>query len=323
MYRLGEGSAVEHNMYMREHRYSTYDHWFYNGLLSETGSFFDIGKVLSRNYMPRHTPLLFSSLVWQKNEVVFHERKCFDVMMVLGSLGGIGNVMIIIFGFLLFPISEHSFLMKAFKKFYFARTKDQTLFPQLGEFRQNKLNEKIDGMLPKEAPKEAGDKIKSEIYMHRIIRIKAGLSCKLFFAKLMGPFFPNGLCCLPSNKVSKYMRLYERAEERVENELDICYIIKTLRNLNIFMKNTSMTKQVKFEIMHSKLNLINLDEDSFSDSSDGDDSSEEEGQKSMFEEAGISKGPSKVANSTSEGGAKYAETTTPGRPIDNHNADYK
>jgi len=72
------------------------------------------------------------------------------------------------------------------------------------------------------------------------------------------------------------MRLYERAEERVENELDICYIIKTLRNLNIFMKNTSMTKQVKFEIAHSKLNLINLDEDSFSDSSDGDDSSEEE-----------------------------------------------
>ena len=103
-------------------------------------------------------------------------------------------------------------------------------------------------MLPKEAPIEAGDKIKSEIYMHRIIKIKTGLSIKLFFAKLMGPFFPSGICSLPANKLSKYMRLYERAEERVENELDICYIIKTLRNLNIFMKNTSLTKQVKFEI---------------------------------------------------------------------------
>lgn len=55
-------------------------------------------------------------------------------------------------------------------------------------------------MLPKDSTKEAGDKIKSEIYMHRMIRIKSGLSIKLFFSKLMGPFFPNALCCLPSNK---------------------------------------------------------------------------------------------------------------------------
>lgn len=48
------------------------------------------------------------------------------------------------------------------------------------------------------------------------------------------------------------MRLYERGEERVENDLDIVYIIKTLRNLNIYMKNTNLTKQIKFEIMHSK-----------------------------------------------------------------------
>jgi hypothetical protein len=97
-------------------------------------------------------------------------------------------------------------------------------------------------MLPKGAAVEAGDKLKSEIYMHRIIKIKDGLSFKLFFAKLLGPFFPNGCCDLPNNKAKKYMRLYERAEERIENELDICYIIKTLRNLNIYMKNTSLTK---------------------------------------------------------------------------------
>ena len=97
-------------------------------------------------------------------------------MMVLGSLGGIGNIMVIIFGFLFFPISEHSFLMKAIKKFYMARTKDQTLFPQLGEFRTNKLNEKIDGMLQKDASKEAADKLKSTIYTHRIVKIRTCLS---------------------------------------------------------------------------------------------------------------------------------------------------
>lgn len=192
--RVRKTLAVEHSMYMREHRYKTYDHWFYNGLLSTEGNFFDIGKILSRSYLPMHHQLLFRSLVYQKNEVVFHERKCFDVMMVLGSLGGIGNIMIIIFGAIFFPISKHSFLMKAFKKFYFARTKDQTLFPQLGEFRLNKLNEKIDKMLPEGAPKEAGDIIKSKIYTHRIVKIPTGLSVKMFFAKIMGPLFPAETC---------------------------------------------------------------------------------------------------------------------------------
>ena len=180
----------------------------------------------------------------------------------------------------------------------------------------NKLNEKIDKMLPDGAPKDAGDMIKSRVYTHRIIKIRTGLSCKLFFAKLMGPFFCNNACGVPNNKLSKYMRLYERGEERVENELDICYIIKTLRLLTVWMKNTKLSKQVKFEMQHSNLNLINLDEDSFSDSDDNDSSSsdDEKNRPSMFEEAGIGKG-SKVAASGSEGGAKYAEET-PGRGAD-------
>lgn len=139
----------------------------------------------------------------------------------------------------------------------------------------NKLNEKIDKMLPNDAPKEAGDQIKSKIYTHRIVKISTGLSIKLFFAKIMGPFFPNNICSLPSNRLSKYMRLYERGEERVENELDICYIIKTLRLLTVWMKNTKLSKQVRFEMQHSNLNLINLDEDSFS-SDDEDSSSDDE-----------------------------------------------
>jgi hypothetical protein len=226
-------------------------------------------------------------------------------MMVLGSLGGIANIMIFIFGVLLYPITEHSFITKAIRKFYMARTKDNTLFPELGEFRSAKLNEKIDKMLPADCTVEAGDKLKSRIYKHRIIYIKTWLSIQMFFAKLLGPLFCYSCCGLPKNKASKYMRLYERGEETIENELDICYIIRTLRNLNIYMKNTSMTKTVKFEIEHSKANIINLDEDSFSESSEEDESSsDQEGQKSMFEEAGIKVSTSKVG-SASEGGNKY------------------
>jgi hypothetical protein len=43
-------------MFMREHTYETYDHWFYNGILSTSGSFFDIGKVMYRYYKPIPPP---------------------------------------------------------------------------------------------------------------------------------------------------------------------------------------------------------------------------------------------------------------------------
>tara|TARA_B110000285_G_C14549118_1_gene348390 strand:+ start:83 stop:349 length:267 start_codon:yes stop_codon:yes gene_type:complete len=47
---------------------------------------------------------------------------------LLGKLGGVTNVLMILFGFLLFSISEHSFVLKAAKKFFMARTRDNHLF---------------------------------------------------------------------------------------------------------------------------------------------------------------------------------------------------
>ena len=47
---------------------------------------------------------------------------------MLGRLGGITNVMMILFGAFLFPIAEHSFILKASKKLWIARTRDTTMF---------------------------------------------------------------------------------------------------------------------------------------------------------------------------------------------------
>jgi hypothetical protein len=49
---------------------------------------------------------------------------------LLGKLGGITNVMMILFGFFLFPISEHSYVLKAAKKLFIARSKDKKLFKE-------------------------------------------------------------------------------------------------------------------------------------------------------------------------------------------------
>jgi len=55
-------------------------------------------------------------------------RVIFGWFGLLGKLGGITNVMMLLFGFILFPISEHAFILKAAKKLFIARTKDKNLF---------------------------------------------------------------------------------------------------------------------------------------------------------------------------------------------------
>ena len=88
--------------------------------------------------------------------------------------------------------------------------------------------------------------------------------------------------------MTKYRYLIEKGEERVDNDLDIVFLIKSIRNLNIFMKNTLRSKRTKFEIEHSNKNCIDLDGDAdFSESSSDDgDSSSDEPSKSMFEGVG-------------------------------------
>ena len=47
---------------------------------------------------------------------------------LLGDLGGVTEVIMICFGFMLYPISEHSFYLKAFKKLFIAKTADDKIF---------------------------------------------------------------------------------------------------------------------------------------------------------------------------------------------------
>ena len=47
---------------------------------------------------------------------------------LLGDLGGVTEVFMIFFSALLMPISDHSFLVKAMKKLFIARTRDEDLF---------------------------------------------------------------------------------------------------------------------------------------------------------------------------------------------------
>jgi hypothetical protein len=61
-------------------------------------------------------------------EVKLNSRRVFGWFDLLGKLGGITNVMMLLFGFFLFPISEHSYVLKVAKKLFIARTRDPKFF---------------------------------------------------------------------------------------------------------------------------------------------------------------------------------------------------
>ena len=103
------------------------DHWLH---ISDIGirvfDYFTIFKYLNRNSVigPNNKDKIFNINFWLFPEVQMHKRITYGWLDLLGRLGGVTNVMMILFGSFLFPISKHSFVLKAAKKMFIARTKD-------------------------------------------------------------------------------------------------------------------------------------------------------------------------------------------------------
>jgi hypothetical protein len=74
--------------------------------------------------------LLFINQTWLQSEIAINKRVIFGWFNLLGKLGGITNVMMLLFGFVLFSISEHSYVLKASKKLFIARSRNPNLFKE-------------------------------------------------------------------------------------------------------------------------------------------------------------------------------------------------
>ena len=51
-----------------------------------------------------------------------HKRSVYNILDLFGDLGGLIESTSLVFGFIFFPISKHSFFMKAIKKLFYANT---------------------------------------------------------------------------------------------------------------------------------------------------------------------------------------------------------
>ena len=87
-------------------------------------------------------------------------------------------------------------------------------------------------LIPESTPRH----MKNEILKHRYIDIKTKYWVKLYFARIFGS------CCCGNmfKRRTRFMKLYERGQDRIESELNILKIMKSMRDMKILMKHSLM-----------------------------------------------------------------------------------
>ena len=154
-----------------------------------------------------------------------HKRKIFGWFGLLGKLGGITNIFMIFLGGIMQPVSEHSFILKASKKLFIARTKDDNLFAQ---------DDKYQAQI---ALKPLNNKSKIELAKHRPIKIRLKDSLCLFCSYRLGYLFPNKCW----SKKSKFQKLFSETKLKLNKNLNIVKIVRDLRNLNVLSRHSLLS----------------------------------------------------------------------------------
>lgn len=113
----------------------TNDEYIPLGKPSYTGFFFQVSQTINRPELREKTDFkeYFSSVMMLEAEDIGHTRQIYSLFDILGDLGGVTEVIMLLFGFFLYPISEHSFSLQALKRLYKARTLDDTIFKKSEE----------------------------------------------------------------------------------------------------------------------------------------------------------------------------------------------
>jgi len=70
---------------------------------------------------------LYSSIYMIDTNMNMHFRRVFNLFDLIGSLGGVLDIIVYMFA-ILFTVSDQSFILDAISKWYLSRTKCQKLF---------------------------------------------------------------------------------------------------------------------------------------------------------------------------------------------------
>ena len=66
-------------------------------------------------------------MTYLDQQAAVHHRRIYNFFDFLGSIGGVVETIVMILGVLMFPISEHCFVLNVIKQLFLARTFDKQL----------------------------------------------------------------------------------------------------------------------------------------------------------------------------------------------------
>ena len=154
-------------------------------------------------------------------EGTLYKRKEHALKDVMSFIGGLGISVAFIINVLINRFQKFSFDMRAIKRLYLARTTDDKLFPK-------KINNSMDNYAETEEGFVHNDQeLNAEIGTHRKIRF----SNESWFSIFTG-----------LNDNYRIQETYQEGANRLNEELDLVNIIKKLRQLDVIMENSLLSK---------------------------------------------------------------------------------
>jgi hypothetical protein len=74
---------------------------------------------------------------------VVHSRKVYNLLDLIGALGGVLEIIVSVLGFFFLPISSHMFTLKALEKLFLARSHDNQVFVKVSHLKNDKKQKKF------------------------------------------------------------------------------------------------------------------------------------------------------------------------------------
>lgn len=121
-FKLSPATRIHQQIQLQKHNYNTQDSYWPFGQTSQGVFYQGYSTVLQEYYSESEHQQLFRVRFRLMQEEVIHTRLVYGLLDVFGDLGGVSSVLVSLFGAILLPISEFSFILSLASKFYLAKT---------------------------------------------------------------------------------------------------------------------------------------------------------------------------------------------------------
>lgn len=107
--------------------------------------FYNIGDI-KKMVVPMNAQLpgqIMNFNFWLYEYEVLHEREIYNILDLVGDLGGIQGFFVLLVGIFIFPISEYSYNVKALEKLYLVDSKDTDMIFIKEDYKKKPKTNKV------------------------------------------------------------------------------------------------------------------------------------------------------------------------------------